>query len=129
MAEGIVNHELGDKITAYSAGTTPTVVNPRAIESMAEIGIDIAGQRSKAMDEFAGQHFAYVITLCDSAKEQCPLFSGGVKKLHLGFADPAAAVGSKAETAAAFRMVRDEIKDKLLEFFQMNLGGADVNGN
>lgn len=129
MAEGIVNHELGDKITAYSAGTTPTVVNPRAIESMAEIGIDIAGQRSKAMDEFAGQHFAYVITLCDSAKEQCPLFSGGVKKLHLGFADPAAAVGSEAETAAAFRMVRDEIKDKLLEFFQMNLGGADGNGN
>ena len=120
MAEGIVNYELGDKIEAYSAGTTPTSVNPRAIQSMAEIGIDISGHRSKVMDEFAGQHFDYVITLCDSANEQCPLFFGGVKKIHMGFDDPAAATGSEEEIMAAFRRVRDEIKTRLLEFFTMN---------
>ena len=118
MAEGIINYELGDKIEAYSAGTTPTAVNPHAVKSMAEIGIDIADQRSKGVEEFAGQHFDYVITLCDSANEQCPMFFGGVKKMHLSFADPAAAVGSETEIQAAFRMVRNEIKDKLLDFFK-----------
>lgn len=118
MAEGIINYELGDKIEAYSAGTTPTAVNPHAVKSMAEIGIDITNQRSKVVEEFAGQHFDYVITLCDSANEQCPMFFGGVKKMHLSFSDPAAAVGSEAEIQAAFRMVRDEIKDKLLAFFK-----------
>ncbi len=118
MAEGIINYELGDKIEAYSAGTTPTAVNPHAVKSMAEIGIDIADQRSKVVEEFAGQHFDYVITLCDSANEQCPMFFGGVKKMPLSFADPAAAVGSETEIQAAFRMVRDEIKDKLLDFFK-----------
>ena len=117
MAEGIVNHELGDKIEAYSAGTTPTSVNPRAIQSMGEIGIAIAGHRSKVMDEFADQQFDYVITLCDSANEQCPLFFGGVKKIHMGFADPAAATGSEEEIRTAFRTVRDEIKASLIEFF------------
>jgi len=121
MAEGIVNHELGDKIEVYSAGTTPTSVNPRAIQSMAEIGIDISGHRSKVMDEFADQHFDYVITLCDSANEQCPLFFGGVKKMHLGFDDPAAAAGSDEEIMAAFRKVRDEIKARLIEFFTNEL--------
>ena len=117
MAEGIVNHELGDKIEAYSAGTTPTSVNPRAIQSMAEIGIDISGHRSKSMEEFAGQHFDYVITLCDSANEQCPLFFGGVKKVHMGFDDPAAAKGSEEVMREVFRIVRDEIKTRLIEFF------------
>ena len=121
MAEGIANHELEDKIEAYSAGTTPTAVNPRAIQAMKEIGIDISGHRSKVMDEFADQHFDYVITLCDSANEQCPLFFGGVKKMHLGFDDPAAAAGSDEEIMAAFRKVRDEIKARLIEFFTNEL--------
>ena len=121
MAEGIVNHELGDKVEAYSAGTTPTSVNPRAIQSMAEVGIDIFRHRSKSMEEFSGQNFDYVITLCDSANEQCPLFFGGVKKMHMGFDDPAAATGSEEEIMAAFRRVRDEIKTKLLEFFTNEL--------
>ncbi|HLA28098.1 MAG TPA: arsenate reductase ArsC [Syntrophales bacterium] len=120
MAEGLVNHELGDKIEAYSAGTTPTSVNPRAIQSMAEIGIDISAQRSKNMTEFEGRQFDYVITLCDSANEQCPLFFGGVKKIHMGFDDPVTAAGSEEEIMAAFRRVRDEIKDRLLKFFQTN---------
>ena len=117
MAEGIVNHHLGDKIEAFSAGTTPTSVNPRAIQSMKEIGIDISRQRSKSMDEFAGQNFDYVITLCQSANEQCPLFFGGVKKMHMDFDDPAAAAGAEGEIMAVFRRVRDEIKERLLEFF------------
>jgi arsenate reductase len=120
MAEGIVNHELGDKIEAFSAGTTPTFVHPRAIEVLKEIGIDIAGNRSKSMTEFEGRQFDYVITLCDSANEQCPLFFGGVKKIHLGFDDPAAVQGTDDERMAAFRRVRDELKDQLLHFFQTN---------
>jgi arsenate reductase len=125
MAEGIVRHYLGDKIEAFSAGMSPTFVNPRAIQAMGEISIDISGQRSKSMDEFAGQHFDYVITLCDSANEQCPLFFGGVQKMHMSFDDPAAAAGSDEEIMAAFRKVRDEIKTRLLEFFtnELTIGG------
>lgn len=121
MAEGIVNQYLGDKIAAFSAGITPTVVNPWAIKSMKEIGIDISGQRSKGIAEFEGRQFDYVITLCDSANEQCPLFFGGVKKMHMGFDDPAAAAGSDEEIMAVFRRVRDEIKTRLLEFFTNEL--------
>jgi arsenate reductase len=131
MAEGIVNQYLGDKIEAFSAGITPTVVNPWAIKSMQEIGIDISGNRSKSMTEFKGQRFDYVITLCDSANEQCPLFFGGVKKMHLGFDDPATAAGSDREIMAAFRMVRDEIKTRLREYFfnELKDGGEHDRGN
>lgn len=121
MAEGLVNQALGENIEAYSAGTTPTAVNPRAIQAMAEIDIDISRHRSKIMDEFAGQHFDYVITLCDSANEQCPLFFGGANKMHIGFTDPAVTVGSEEEIRAAFRTVRDEIKARLIEFFTNEL--------
>jgi len=117
MAEGIVMHYLGDKIEAFSAGISPTFVHPRAIQAMREIGIDISGQRSKGIAEFEGQNFDYVITLCDSANEQCPLFFGGVKKIHMGFDDPVTVTGSDEEIMAAFRRVRDEIKARLLEFF------------
>ena len=125
MAEGIVNKYLGDKIEAFSAGITPTFVHPRAIEAMKEIGIAISGHRSKSMEEFAGQHFDYVITLCDTANEQCPLFFGGVKKTHMGFDDPAAAKGSEEVIREVFRIVRDEIKTRLLEFFtnELTIGG------
>ncbi len=126
MAEGIVRHYLGDKIEAFSAGIAPTSVHPRAIRAMGEIGIDISSQRSKSMTEFEGQQFDYVITLCDSANEQCPLFLGGVKKIHMGFDDPVAGGGSEEEIMAAFRRVRDEIKNRLLEFFTNDLkeGGS-----
>ena len=121
MAEGIVKHYLGDKIEAFSAGIAPTSVQPRAIQAMREIGIDISGQRSKGMDEFTDQHFDYVITLCDSANEQCPLFFGGVKKIHMGFDDPVTAGGNDDKIMSAFRRVRDEIKNKLLEFLSNEL--------
>ena len=117
MAEGIANDYLSDRLQALSAGTETTSVNPRAIEVMQEISIDISGHRSKTMDEFAGVKFDYVITLCGDANEKCPLFFGGVERMHIGFSDPAKATGSDEEIMAEFRRVRDEIKHKFLEFF------------
>jgi arsenate reductase len=117
MAEGIANHFLGGRFEAVSAGTESSYVNPRAIAVMGEIGIDISGHRSKNLDEFAGQSFDHVITLCGDANEKCPLYFGGVQRTHLGFADPAKACGTEDEILAAFRRVRDEIKDTLLAFF------------
>jgi arsenate reductase (thioredoxin) len=118
MAEGIINHFLGDKIEAFSAGTQASFVNPIAIEVMKEIGIDISQQHSKNLSVFDGQNFDYVITLCSSANETCPLYIGGTKKMHIGFEDPAKAIGSKDEVLREFRRVRDEIKEKLTAFFQ-----------
>jgi len=117
MAEGIVNHYLGDRLKAFSAGTEAAFVHPRAIAVMAEIGIDISRHRSKSLAEFDDETFDYVITLCGSAKENCPLFFGGVKRIHIGFDDPAKATGSDEEIMAEFRRVRDEIRHRLLEFF------------
>jgi arsenate reductase len=119
MAEGIVNHFLGDKIVAFSAGTEATFVNPSAIEVMQEIGIDISRYQSKNLTAFDGQSFNYVITLCGSANETCPLYIGGTKKTHIGFDDPAKAKGTKEEVLREFRRVREEIKEKLTAFFQV----------
>lgn len=121
MAEGIINHFLGDRIEAFSAGTRATFVNPRAIAVMKEIGIDISGHRSKEMSEFNGQTFDYVITLCDSAHETCPYFFGGVEITHIGFPDPAYAIGSEDQIMAEFRCVCDEIKGRLLAYFSEKL--------
>ena len=118
MAEGIINYFLGDKISAFSAGTEVTYVNPTAIEVMKEIGIDISKHQSKNLTVFDGQSFDYVITLCGNANETCPLFIGGTKKTHIGFDDPAAATGSDEEILREFRRVRNEIKEKITAFFQ-----------
>jgi arsenate reductase len=118
MAEGLVNHYLGDSFQAFSAGTESTQVNPTAIQVLAEIGIDISRHSSKAMDQFAGEKFDYVITLCGDANEKCPLFFGGVVRQHLGFSDPSKATGTEEEILAEFRKVRDEIKSTLLEYFK-----------
>ncbi|GLI38562.1 arsenate reductase ArsC [Geobacter hydrogenophilus] len=115
MAEGLVNHFLGERWEASSAGTEATAVNPRAIRAMAEMGIDISGQRSKTLSEFDGQTFDRVITLCGGASEKCPLFVGGVRREHLGFDDPSRATGTEEEIMAEFRRVRDEMKKALLE--------------
>lgn len=119
MAEGLINHDLGHRYQAFSAGTEATAVNPRAIAVMQELGIDISGQRSKTLDEFAEERFDFVITLCGDAHERCPLFWGGVERLHIGFHDPTKATGSEEEILAEFRKVRDEIRAKLGEY----LGG------
>ena len=118
MAEGIANHLWGNQMEAFSAGTEATMVNPIAIEVMKEIGIDISKYQSKNLTTFDGQSFDYVITLCGSANETCPLYIGGTKKTHIGFDDPAKAQGTKEEVLREFRRVRNEIKEKLTDFFQ-----------
>lgn len=116
MAEGLVNHILGDRFKAYSAGTEATVVNPLAIRVLAELGIDISKHYSKTLDEFADEQFDHVITLCGSANERCPLFFGGAERVHIGFEDPSRAVGSEEYVLQEFRRVRDEIRDKLTAY-------------
>jgi arsenate reductase len=116
MAEGLVNHDLGDRFQAFSAGTEATRVNPLSSQVLAELGIDISGHRSKVLDEFAGETFDYVITLCGSANEQCPLFFGGVERVHIGFDDPSRLPGTPEEVLPEFRRVRDEIRHKLTDF-------------
>lgn len=110
MAEGIVNADLGERFQAFSAGTEATRVNPLAIKVLAEIGIDISGHFSKTLDAFSQENFDYVITLCGSANEQCPLFFGGVERVHLGFDDPSQGTGSEEQMLPEFRRVRDEIR-------------------
>lgn len=109
MAEGMVNDITEGDYKASSAGTKPSRVHPMAIEAMAEIGIDISRQRSKRLDEFEGQEFDLVVTLCSEAEEICPFFPGK-EHIHMGFEDPAAAQGSHDEVLAAFRRVRDELR-------------------
>lgn len=121
MAEGLVNHDLGERIEAFSAGTEATRVNPLAAKVMAEIAIDLSSHRSKTLDEFAGQPFDYVITLCGDANERCPLFFGGVQRRHMGFEDPSRRPGSEEEVLPEYRRVRDEIRQTMREFFAKEL--------
>ena len=118
MAEGIARHSHGALLEAYSAGSQPTSVHPLAIKVMAEVGIDVSNQRSKSVNEFAGQEFDYVISLCsDLGGETCPVFPGGARdSLHWGLRDPAGAKGSEEEVLPVFRQVRDQIRAKLGEF-------------
>ena len=116
MAEGLVNHFLGDRFQAFSAGTEATRINPLAAKVMTEIGIDITGHRSKTLEEFAGQSFDYVITLCGDANEKCPLFFGRVQRVHIGFDDPSRLAGADDEVLPGYRRVRDEIRQRLLQF-------------
>jgi arsenate reductase len=116
MGEGIFRSALGDKFEVFSAGTKPSSVRPEAVEVMREIGIDISGHRSKSVEEFLGQGFRYVITVCDNAKESCPVFPGRVERIHWSFEDPAAVEGSEEERKAAFRRIRDQIADRIRSF-------------
>ena len=120
MAEGLINARLGDQFVAYSAGTKPSgYVHPKAIVVMGELGIDLSQNESKSTDLFKGQYFDHVITVCDSAKETCPVWLGNAgNKTHIGFYDPAEAVGTDEEVTAVFRQVRDEIADQILDFLQ-----------
>lgn len=113
MAEGLLRHDAGDQFDVFSAGVAPSHVRPEAIEAMREVGIDISGHRSKSVDEFLGQEFEYVITVCDNANEQCPIFPGKAERIHWSFEDPAAVEGDTATRLRAFRTVRDEIRERL----------------
>ena len=116
MAEGLLRARAGDSFDVHSAGNAATAVRPLAVRAMAELGIDIGGQRSKSVDEYAGQRFDYAITVCDDAKEACPYFPGAATQIHWRFDDPAAATGSEDERLAVFRRVRDEINEHIEEF-------------
>ncbi len=110
MAEGLLRHDAGDRFEVASAGTRPTAVRAEAIAAMKELGIDLSSHRSKSVDEFANQSFDYVLTVCDNAREACPVFPAKTKRMHHSFEDPAAVEGSEAARMAAFRRIRDEIR-------------------
>ena len=118
MAEGLLRFDAGDQFDVESAGTKPSTVRPEAIAAMGELEIDISGHRSKNVSEFQNQSFDYVITVCDNARETCPVFFGAVKRIHHSFEDPAALVGSEEERLASFRRVRDELRVYLADFAQ-----------
>src|SRR5579871_577526 len=116
MAEGLLRQLKGERFEVCSAGTEPSSVRREAITVMSEIGIDISGNRSKHVDEFAGQAFDYVLTVCDHAKESCPIYPGLKNRYHHSFEDPAALQGSEEENLAAFRRVRDQLSAYLASF-------------
>lgn len=117
MAEGLINHFLGDDWQAYSAGTAPSgYVHPLAIKAMTELGIDISGGRSKSTEEFRDTPLDVAITVCDDAAENCPVWLGSGKTVHIGFPDPALATGTELEKMAVFRRVRDDIKAQILAY-------------
>jgi len=133
MAEGLVNYLLGDQWEAFSAGTKPAGhVHPLAVRAMAELGIDISAQRSKPVDEFRDAEFDIVITVCDQAAKNCPVWLGKGKRTHLGFLDPAAATGSEAKRLALFRRVRDGLRQEVFahleraEASESELGSEDL---
>jgi arsenate reductase (thioredoxin) len=117
MAEGLLRHLGKGAITVESAGTKPSLVRPEAIAVMAELDIDLSGHRSKSVDEFEGQQFDLVLTVCDHARELCPVFPGASRMVHHAFEDPAAVKGDEATRQAAFRRVRDQIN----QFFHQEL--------
>ena len=119
MAEGLLNYHYSDKYEGYSAGIEATQVNPYVVKAMAEIGIDISNQRSKSIEEFHGETFDYVVTVCDHAKEICPFFPGKII-LHKGFDDPSSFTGTEEEILKQVKRVRDEIKKWIADTFSVD---------
>lgn len=115
MAEGLLRSLGAGAFDAHSAGTAPSAVRPEAIAVMRELGIDISTQRSKPVAEFDGQRFDLVITVCDGAREACPVFPGAPERLHWSLPDPAAVIGAEGERLAAFRRVRDDLRERLAQ--------------
>lgn len=115
MAEGLLRAWGADRYEACSAGIEATEVRPLAIRAMAELGIDITGQRSETLDDYVGRAFDLAVTVCDEAREACPFFPGAARQLHWSFDDPSAATGTEDERLAVFRRVRDEIAARIRE--------------
>jgi arsenate reductase len=113
MAEGLLKHICSDEYGIHSAGTKPSIVRPEAIKVLAEMGIDISSNRSKSVDEYADREIEYVLTVCDNAQENCPYFPARTRLIHRSFRDPAEIVGDEETRMAAFRSVRDEIREYL----------------
>jgi arsenate reductase (thioredoxin) len=118
MAEGLLRHMAGDWIDVASAGVAPTHVRPEAIAAMKEIGIDISNHRSKSIDEFISQPFDFVITVCDNANQQCPVFAGASRRVHWSLDDPAAVAGDDETRLEAFRQTRNSLRDRLEKFIK-----------
>lgn len=116
MAEGLLRQLSGKEVEVASAGIDPSFVRPEAIEAMREGGIDISGHRSKSIDEFVGQPFDYVITVCDNANQQCPMFPGTSRRIHWSIKDPAAIEGDDKTKLDGFRLARDELRERLSDF-------------
>jgi len=116
MGEGLFREEGGDGYDVSSAGTRPSQVRPEAIAVMREIGIDISGNRSKSVDEFAGQAFDFVVTVCDNARDNCPVFPGATERIHWSLEDPAAVQGTEEERLTAFRRIRDQLRERVKIF-------------
>jgi arsenate reductase (thioredoxin) len=128
MAEAIVNAQLSDAWAAFSAGTRPAgYVHPHALAALAEIGIHHQG-RSKSVDEYRGQAFDLVVTVCDSAAEDCPVWLGQGQRAHLSFPDPARATGSEEEVMAVFRAVRDAIAQRIPALLETEAGQKQARG-
>jgi len=126
MAAGIVKHDFSDGIKTYSAGTNPKGVSRLAIKVLDEIGIDISHETSDHLDKYRDMQFDYVITLCDNANENCPVFFGGTKRLHMGFSDPPHSNDPTDENLRQFRDVRDAIRYKMKNFFTEELRKSDA---
>lgn len=118
MAEDLLRHDGGPEYEVFSAGTQPSHVRREAIQVMREVEIDISGHRSKSVEEFAGQKFDYVITVCDNAKESCPVFPATTKRIHWSLEDPAALQGPEEQRLAEFRRIRDQLRTRLRQFAQ-----------
>lgn len=118
MAEGYLRHLASDRFDVTSAGLEPSIVNPYAIKVMREDDVDISGHASKDVQQFVGQEYDYIITVCDNAKERCPYFPGTAQRIHWSFKDPAEAKGTEEYVLNVFREVRDKIKSTLLKFIQ-----------
>ena len=116
MAEGVLRYYRGNDFEVFSAGTKPSSVNSTAVKVMKEIGIDISGHRSKHVDEFKGQKMDYVITVCDNAKESCPVFPGAAKVMHWPFPDPPHGQSENETVLGGFRKVRDMIVARFKSF-------------
>ena len=116
MAEGFLKHLGADRSEARSAGTDPGVLNPLAVQVMAEEGIDISGQRAKPLDAFLQEPFDYVITVCDDANETCPVFPNARHRLHWSFPDPSRVEGTREERLSVFRAIRDAIRARVEQF-------------
>jgi len=127
MAEAFINTYFGEKYEAFSAGIHPGSLNAFVVEAMKEIGIGISGNRTKSVDEFKGQRFDYVVTVCDEAKEACPYFPGGVQYIHKSFEDPSSFAGSHDEILENVRKVRDEIKEWVINTFGSEAKASEKN--
>ncbi len=125
MAEALLRHEAGDLYEVFSAGTHPGAVRPEAVTVMREISVDISAQRAKSLTEFQGQHFDFILSVCDKAREECPVFSGETERLHWPFEDPAGFIEVDEERLRAFRRLRDRIHARVMVFLGEGAYGSN----